>query len=54
MNIGINEAIEHFFSNPSFELIYLEAVANALDAGARKINIYISLESYKHPNTFFH
>lgn len=51
MNIGINEAIEHFFSNPSFELIYLEAVANALDAGARKINIYISLESYKHPNT---
>ena len=33
MEIGITEAIQHFFSNPSFELIYSEALANALDAG---------------------
>ena len=46
MDIGIKEAIQHFFPNPSFEMIYLEAVANALDAGAQNITISISLTSF--------
>lgn len=51
MNIGITEAIQHFFSNPSFDLIYSEAVANAFDAGAKNINIKISLNSFNEANT---
>ncbi len=51
MEIGITEAIQHFFSNPSFELIYSEALANALDAGARNISISISLKSFSEPKT---
>ena len=51
MNIGIIEAIQHFFSNPSFDLIYSEAVANAFDAGARNIKINIRLDSFNEANT---
>ncbi|MBP5447437.1 MAG: sensor histidine kinase, partial [Treponema sp.] len=51
MEIGISEAIQHFFSTPSFDLIYSEALANALDAGARNIGIFISLHSFSEPNT---
>lgn len=51
MNIGITEAIQHFFSNPSFDLIYSEAVANAFDAGAKNINIKIRLDSFNEANT---
>ena len=46
MNIPIKEAIAHFFSNPSFDLIFSEAVANALDAGASDIKISISIKAY--------
>ena len=51
MEIGISEAIQHFFSTPSFDLIYSEALANALDAGARNIDIFISLYSFSQPKT---
>lgn len=51
MNIGIKEAIQHFFSSPSFDLIYSEALANALDAGAKNITIDITLKSFTEPNT---
>ena len=51
MEIGITEAIHHFFSNPSFELIYSEALANALDAGARNITISLSIKSFTEPET---
>lgn len=51
MNIGIEEAIQHFFPNSSFDLIYSEALANALDAGARNISIEISLYSFAKPDT---
>lgn len=51
MEIGITEAIQHFFSNPSFELIYSEALANALDAGARNITISLSIKSFTEPET---
>ena len=32
-----------FFSKSSFEMIYFEAFANAIDAGATKLDIYITL-----------
>lgn len=51
MNIPIKEAIAHFFSNPSFDLIFSEAVANALDAGASDIKISISIKAYSKPET---
>lgn len=47
MNIKIDEAVFHFYSKPSFELIYSEAVANALDAEASKIDIKINIPSYE-------
>lgn len=51
MNIGITEAIQHFFPNPSFDLIYSEGIANAFDAGARNILIHINLDSFNEANT---
>lgn len=51
MNIGIEEAIQHFFSTPSFDLIYSESLANALDAGARNIVINIDIYSYANPES---
>lgn len=49
MNIKIRKAISHFFPTPSFPLVYSEAVANALDAGANNISIDIKLASYLDP-----
>ena len=51
MNIGIEEAIQHFFSTPSFDLIYSEAMANALDAGARNIFFNIKIYSFNKPSS---
>ena len=36
-----------FFSKSSFEMVYFEAIANALDANATEINIIISYEAKK-------
>jgi hypothetical protein len=47
MKININNAIATFFSNPSYEQIYFEAVANALDAGADEISIEIANSNLK-------
>lgn len=43
MEVNIQKAVKMFFSNSSFEMIYNEAFANALDAGANEIRINISL-----------
>lgn len=45
MEIEVKKAIEIFFSNASFEMIYLEAFANALDAGADEFKIEICTNS---------
>ena len=45
MKISADNAINHFFSTPSFEMIYAEAVANSLDAGATEIDISISISA---------
>lgn len=47
MTITVKQAIKHFFASPSFEMIYSEAVANALDAGATNISIAISIKSFQ-------
>lgn len=41
MEIEVKKAVQIFFSNASFEMIYLEAFANALDAGADEFRIDI-------------
>ncbi len=46
MNINIENAIKKFFSNPSFQMIYSEAIANSLDADARNIDVRIYCNSY--------
>ena len=46
MNIIPSNAIKYFFSNPSFEMIYYEAVANSIDAGATSIKIKIKIDSF--------
>ena len=43
MEVNVQKAVKLFFSNSSFEMIYNEALANALDAGANEIHINISL-----------
>lgn len=43
MEVNVQKAVKMFFSNSSFEMIYSEAFANALDAGANEIRINISL-----------
>ena len=46
MEVNIKQALKMFFSKSSFEMIYFEAFANALDANATKFNINISLSNY--------
>lgn len=49
MNIQLGKAVSVFFGSPSFDDVYVEAVANAIDAGATKISICIEIESFKSP-----
>lgn len=46
MDIETSSAIKLFFPNPSLALVYYEAIANALDAGATEINIEISIQAF--------
>lgn len=51
MKINLKQAVKYFFTNPSLELVYIEAVANSIDAGASKIDIEISIEDMSKPET---
>lgn len=46
MDIETSSAIKLFFPNPSLALVYYEAIANALDAGATEIKIEISIQAF--------
>jgi len=46
MDIETSSAIKLFFPNPSLALVYYEAIANALDAGANEIDIEISIQAF--------
>lgn len=41
MEVNVKKAVKMFFSSSSFEMIYFEAIANALDANADEVNIII-------------
>jgi len=45
MQVKLSQAVKMFFTNSSLEMVYFEAVANALDADATKINIHIKMEA---------
>ena len=46
MEVNVNQAIKIFFSKSSFEMIYMEAFANALDANATQFNVSVELDDY--------
>ena len=43
MDVNVKRAVKMFFSKSSFEMIYFEAFANALDAGATEFRIDVRL-----------
>ena len=47
MEVNIKQALKVFFSKSSFEMIYFEAFANALDAGATDFYIDINNTNIK-------
>lgn len=51
MKINIKQAIRIFFQNPSLEMVFIEAIANSMDAGASKIDVDISIEALDKPET---
>ena len=51
MDIETAGAIRLFFPNPSLTLVYFEALANALDAGATEVSIGIDVQAYDKPDT---
>ena len=51
MDIETSGAIRLFFPNPSLALVYFEALANALDAGATDVSIDIVVQAYDKPDT---
>ena len=38
MDVNVKRAVKMFFSKSSFEMIYFEAFANAVDAGATEFS----------------
>ncbi|EMM6685207.1 ATP-binding protein [Pseudomonas aeruginosa] len=51
MDIETSGAIRLFFPNPSLTLVYFEALANALDAGATEVSIDIDVQAFDKPDT---
>lgn len=51
MDIETSSAIRLFFPNPSLTLVYFEALANSLDAGATEISIDIDVQAFDKPDT---
>ncbi len=51
MKINLKNAVAHFYPNPSFEQLYFEAVANAIDAGAYEIGINIKIKAFEEPRS---
>lgn len=51
MDIETSGAIKLFFPSPSLSLVYFEALANALDAGATEVSIEIDVQAFDKPDT---
>ena len=52
MEVKLSQAVKMFYSKSSFDMIYLEAVANALDAGATEVEIYFEALSVSDTKSF--
>lgn len=51
MKVKLSQAVKMFFGNSSLEMVYFEAIANALDANAKNISISISAQALNKPET---
>lgn len=51
MKVKLSQAVKMFFGNSSLEMVYFEAIANALDANATEIDIKISAKALNQPET---
>lgn len=51
MDINVKQAVKLFFANPSLEMVFFEAIANAIDADATDIKIQINLDEFNKPDT---
>ena len=52
MQVNIKQAIRLFFSNPSLDMVFIEAIANSLDADASKINISLNPQLHSRSATY--
>lgn len=51
MKVKLSQAVKMFFGNSSLEMVYFEAIANALDANATEIDIKIFSKALNQPET---
>ena len=51
MKVKLSQAVKVFFGNLSLEMVYFEAIANALDANATEIDIKIFTKALNQPET---
>lgn len=51
MKVKLGQAVKLFFSTSSLEMVYFEAIANALDAGATEIHIKIAARALNQPQS---
>lgn len=51
MQVKLSQAVKMFFGNSSLEMIFFEAIANALDAEANEITILITAKALNQPET---
>ena len=45
MNVNLSNAVRMFYGKSSYEMVYMEAIANSLDAKATEISIEIVAKS---------
>ncbi|MFT4757958.1 MAG: hypothetical protein ACI91R_002619, partial [Vicingaceae bacterium] len=51
MKVKLSQAVKMFFGNSSLEMVFFEAIANALDADATEIEIRIAVKALNQPET---
>lgn len=49
MNVNLSNAVRMFYGKSSYEMVYMEAIANALDAKATEISVEILAFSSRSP-----
>lgn len=51
MKVKLGQAVKMFFGNSSLEMVYIEAIANSLDAQSTEIKIEIQANAYNQPES---